>query len=59
MIHQNHEEIDQDQCLDKGGGRNVRSSEWNAVPDLIMEDKDGVMITEADTKQKRDEVAQG
>ena len=43
----------------QGGGRNVRSSEWNAVPDLIMEDKDGVMITEADTKQKRDEVAQG
>ena len=33
--------------------------EWNAVPDLIMEDEEGMMITETDTKQKRDEVAQG
>ena len=31
--------------------------ELNAVPDLIMGDKDGMMITEADTKKKRDEVA--
>ena len=33
--------------------------EWNAVPDLIMEDDKGLMITETDTKQKRVEVAQG
>ena len=30
--------------------------EWNAVPDLIMEEEEGMMITEADTKQKRDKV---
>ena len=30
--------------------------EWNAVPDLTMEDEDGMVIMEADTKQKRDEV---
>ena len=34
-------------------------SEWNAVPDLIIEDKEGMMITETYTKRKRDEVAQG
>ena len=28
--------------------------EWNEVPDLMMEDKDGMIITEAVTKQKRD-----
>ena len=33
--------------------------EWNAVPDLIMEDKEGMMITETDTNLKRDKVAQG
>ena len=33
--------------------------EWNAVPDLIMEDDEDLMITKTDTKQKRDEVAQG
>ena len=33
--------------------------EWNAVPDLIIKDEEGMMITETDTKQKRDEVAQG
>ena len=33
--------------------------EWNAVPDLIMEDKEVMMIKETDTKWKRDEVAQG
>ena len=31
--------------------------EWNAVPDLIMEDKEGMMITETDNKWKRDDVA--
>ena len=31
--------------------------EWNAIPDLIMENQDDIMITEADTKHKRDEVA--
>ena len=31
--------------------------EWNAVPDLIIEEKEGMMITETDTKWKRDEVA--
>ena len=31
--------------------------EWNAVPDLIMEDEEGMMITETDTKRKRNEVA--
>ena len=35
------------------------SPEWNAFLDLIMEDEEGMMITETDTKQKRDEVAQG
>ena len=30
--------------------------EWNTVPDLIMEDEDD-MITDAETKRKRDEVA--
>ena len=30
---------------------------WNEVPDLMMEDEDGMMIKEADTKRKRDEVA--
>ena len=33
--------------------------EWNAVPDLIMEDEEGMMITETDNKWKRDEVAGG
>ena len=33
--------------------------EWNTVPDLIMEDKEELMITETDNKQKRDEVAHG
>ena len=32
---------------------------WNAVPDLILEDKEGMMITETDIKRKRDEVARG
>ena len=32
---------------------------WNAVPDLIMEDEEELMITETDYKQKRDEVARG
>ena len=32
---------------------------WTEVPDLMMEDEDGIMIMKADTKQKRDEVAQG
>ena len=31
--------------------------EWNAVPDLIIKDEEGMMITETDTKRKRDEVA--
>ena len=31
--------------------------EWNAVPYLIMEDEDELMITETDNKLKRDEVA--
>ena len=31
--------------------------DWNAVPDLIMEDDEGTMITETDTKRKRDKVA--
>ena len=31
--------------------------EWNAFPDLIMEDEECMMITETDTKRKRDEVA--
>ena len=35
------------------------SSAWNEVKDLIMEDEDGMMITEADTKQKRDKVPRG
>ena len=30
--------------------------EWNAVPDLIMEDEEELMITETDNKPKRDEV---
>ena len=30
---------------------------WNAVPDLIMEDEEGIMIMETDTKRKRDKVA--
>ena len=30
---------------------------WNAVPDQIMEVDQGLMITETDTKRKRDEVA--
>ena len=33
--------------------------EWNAVTDLIMEDKEGMMITKTDSKWKRDKVAQG
>ena len=33
--------------------------EWNLVIDLIMEDEEGLMITETDTKRKRDKVAQG
>ena len=33
--------------------------EWNAVPDLIMEDGEGMMITEMDTKRKTDKVACG
>ena len=33
--------------------------EMNAVPDLIMEDEEGMMITETDTKRNRDEVARG
>ena len=33
--------------------------EWNAVPDLIMEDEEGMMIMELDTKKKRAEVAGG
>ena len=33
--------------------------EWNAVPDLIMEDEEGIMIMETDTKRKRDKVAWG
>ena len=33
------------------------SSEWNRVPDLIMEHKEELMITEMDNKWKRDEVA--
>ena len=33
--------------------------EGNAVPDLIMEDEEGMMIMEIYTKEKRDEVAQG
>ena len=32
---------------------------WNEVPDLMMESKDARMITEAATKWKTDEVAQG
>ena len=28
---------------------------WNAVPDLIMEDEEELMIKEADNKPKRDE----
>ena len=36
------------------------SPEWIEVPDLMMEDKDGMMITEETaTKGKRDEVARG
>ena len=35
------------------------TNEWNAVPDLIMEDDDGLMIPETDKKRKRDEVARG
>ena len=35
------------------------STEWNAVPDLIMEDNEGLMITKTNNKQKRDEVAGG
>ena len=31
--------------------------EWNTVPDLIMEDEEGMMIMETDTTWKRDEVA--
>ena len=33
--------------------------EWNAVPDLIVEDEQEQMITVTDNKQKRDEVARG
>ena len=33
--------------------------EWDAVPDLIIEDEESMIITETDTKGKRDEVAQG
>ena len=32
---------------------------WNEVPDLLMAGKDGMLIKEADTKHKRDEVAWG
>ena len=32
---------------------------WNVVPDLIMEADEGLMITETDTKWKRDELAGG
>ena len=34
-------------------------SEWNAVPDLIMEDDKRLMITETDNKLKRNKVARG
>ena len=30
---------------------------WNAVPDLITEDEEGLMIMETDTNWERDEVA--
>ena len=33
--------------------------EWNAVPDLIMEDEDELMIMETDNKGKRDVVGRG
>ena len=33
--------------------------EWNAVPDLIREDEDELIIRETDIKRKRDEVARG
>ena len=33
--------------------------EWNAVPDLIMEDEEELMTTETDNKRKRDEVMRG
>ena len=33
--------------------------EWNAVPDLIMEDKEELIIMETDNKQMRDEEVQG
>ena len=32
---------------------------WSEVPDLMMETKEGRMIPEAATKQKRNEVARG
>ena len=32
---------------------------WNEVSDLMMEDQDSMMITEAATKRKRNEVARG
>ena len=32
---------------------------WNGVPDLMLKDKEGLMITETGTKRKRDEVAWG
>ena len=33
--------------------------EWNAVPDMIMEDKEELMITQTDNKRKRHKEAQG
>ena len=33
--------------------------EWNAVPDLIMENEEELMITKMDNKPKRDKVVRG
>ena len=48
------------QHKDKEAAEEVMSEvppEWNAVPDLIIEDEEVMMITETDSKRKRDEVA--
>ena len=42
----------------QGGRRNVPQA-LNEVPDLMIVDEDDMMITEANTKRKRDEIARG
>ena len=51
-----------------GGGKKVKvlaeemleaPPAWNEVPDLMMEVEDGMMMSEAAVKQRRDEVTRG